>query len=81
VSFRFGGANARYAELAYWTGVRPGGFRRYAESAESWSLAAAPPASGGSPQTYYQGLAFQKLGNRRKPKLCSKVWCKRGRMS
>ena len=62
VSFRFGGANARYAELAYWTGVAQEGAGDMRKAAESWSRAAAPPASGGSPQAYYQGLAFQKLG-------------------
>ncbi len=62
VGFGFGGANARYAELAYWKGVAQEGSGDTQKAAESWSQAAAPRESGGSPQAYFQGLAFQKLG-------------------
>ena len=76
VSFAFGGANARYAELDYWTGVAYAGSGDTRKAAESWKRAVAPPepvpqrrtsqsgrvAAGGGVQVYYQGLAFQKLG-------------------
>jgi tetratricopeptide (TPR) repeat protein len=70
------GANARETELAYWTGVAHEGSGDTQKAAESWKRAVAPPApsadrranpsgrtaAGGSAQAYYQGLAFQKLG-------------------
>jgi tetratricopeptide (TPR) repeat protein len=76
VGFAFGGANARYAELAYWTGVAQEGSGDTQKAAESWRQAAAPPepapqrranppgrvAAGDNAQTYYRGLAWQKLG-------------------
>ena len=72
----FGGANARDTELAYWTGVAYEGSGNTRKAAESWKRAVAPPepaaqrrpnqfgriAAGGTAQAYYQGLAFQKLG-------------------
>jgi len=77
VGFAFGGANARYAELAYWTGVAYEGSGDVQRAADAWERAAAPPepapqrragqlgnaATGGSAQAYYQGLALQKLGD------------------
>ncbi|MGB7759532.1 MAG: DUF5107 domain-containing protein [Bryobacteraceae bacterium] len=75
VGFGFGGANARYAELAYWTGVAHEGSGDAQNAAESWARAVAPPepapqrrayqpgsAAASSAQAYYQGLAFEKLG-------------------
>jgi tetratricopeptide (TPR) repeat protein len=76
VSFAFGGANARYAELAYWTGVAHDGSGDTQKAAESWKRAVAPPepapqrranqpgsvSASRTAQAYYQGLAFQKLG-------------------
>ena len=63
----FGGANAnaRDTELAYWTGVAYEGAGDTRKAAESWKRALAPPsrmADSRSAQAYYQGLAFQKLG-------------------
>ena len=63
----FGGANAnaRDTELAYWTGVAYEGAGDTQKAAESWKRAVAPPrrmADSRSAQAYYQGLAFQKLG-------------------
>ncbi|MGD0047423.1 MAG: tetratricopeptide repeat protein [Bryobacteraceae bacterium] len=62
--------------IAYWTGVAHEGSGDTQKAAESWHRAVTPPepaprrranqpgnaAAGGSAQTYYQGLAFQKLG-------------------
>jgi tetratricopeptide (TPR) repeat protein len=71
----FGGANARAAELAYWTGVAYAGSGDTQRAEESWKRAVAPsgpaPArrpgrsndsASGKAQDYYRGLAFQKLG-------------------
>jgi len=58
----FGGANARTAELAYWTGLAQEGAGDARQAAESWKRAVTPPVAGSSAQAYYQGLAFQKLG-------------------
>ena len=74
------GANARETELAYWTGVAYEGSGDTRKAAESWNRAVAPhepgagrrgnqfgpTAAGGSAQAYYQGLAFQKLGQTEK---------------
>jgi len=76
VGFGFGGANARQAELAYWTGVAYEGMGDARKATESWKSAVAPPGVGperrsnpsgriapfGSAQTYYRGLAALKLG-------------------
>ena len=61
----FGGANARESELAYWTGVACEDAGENQKAAESWQRAVAPRrrmAAGVSAQAYYQGLAYQKLG-------------------
>ena len=61
----FGGVNARDSEIAYWTGVVYEGSGDTRKATESWQRAIAPPrrvAAGVSAQSYYQGLAFQKLG-------------------
>ena len=60
-----GGANAREAEIAYWTGVAYEGSGDAQKAADSWKRAVSPPgriAAGGTAQPYYRGLAFQKLG-------------------
>jgi tetratricopeptide (TPR) repeat protein len=80
MGFGFGGANARDAELAYWTGVAYEASGDTERAAASWKRAVAPPEpgaqrranqmgrvpAGGSAQGYYQGLAFQKLGQTEK---------------
>jgi tetratricopeptide (TPR) repeat protein len=72
----FGGANARSAELAYWTGVAYEGSGDARKAADCWKRAVAPPqpgtdrranqigrgTTGAGAQTYYQALALQKLG-------------------
>ena len=66
-----GGANARDTEIAYWTGVAHEGAGDTRKAADSWQRAVAPPermVAGGSAQAYYQGLAFQKLGQPEKAK-------------
>jgi tetratricopeptide (TPR) repeat protein len=62
VGFGFGGVNTRHAELAYWTGVAQEGSGETQKAAESWERALAQREPGASAQTYYQGLAFLKLG-------------------
>ena len=66
----FGGPGARDAELAYWTGVAYEGSGDNQKAVESYERAVgrtvAPRRSGGSAQAYYQGLAFQKLGQTEK---------------
>ena len=80
MGFGFGGANVRYAELAYWTGVAQEGLGDRQKAAESWRRAAAPPEpaparrggpggntpAGGGAQAYYRGLALEKLGETEK---------------
>jgi tetratricopeptide (TPR) repeat protein len=62
----FGDANVHESELAYWTGVAYEAIGDTRKAAESWRQAAAPPRrmadSRSAAQAYYQGLAFQKLG-------------------
>jgi tetratricopeptide (TPR) repeat protein len=62
----FGDANVHGAELAYWTGVAYEGSGDTRKAAESWKRAVAPPQPPADrrtiAQTYYQGLAFQRLG-------------------
>jgi tetratricopeptide (TPR) repeat protein len=79
ISFEFGGANARSAELDYWTGVAYAGSGDTQRAEEFWKQAIAPPDAGverrairsgnaasGNAQSYYRGLAFQKLGQEEK---------------
>ena len=79
MSFGFGGANPRAAEIAYWSGVAFSGSGDRERAKASWMRAIAPPdpapvrranqangAAAGSAQTYYQALAFQKLGQEEK---------------
>ena len=79
MGFGFGGANARAAELDYWTGVAYAGFGDTKRAEESWMRAVAPPnavpdrptnrannVASGSAQAYYRGLALEKLGQEEK---------------
>jgi tetratricopeptide (TPR) repeat protein len=71
----FGDANVHGAELAYWTGIAYEETGDTLKAAESWKRAVAPPGPGadrrvsqvgridiGNAQFYYQGFAYQKLG-------------------
>jgi tetratricopeptide (TPR) repeat protein len=60
----FGGPGTRDAELAYWIGVAYEGAGETRKAVESYERAAARAVGPrrGSAQAYYQGLAFQKLG-------------------
>jgi tetratricopeptide (TPR) repeat protein len=75
MSFGFGGANPRSAEINYWTGVAYAGSGNKQRAEESWKQAVAQPgpaparrpgrssdAAYSKSQDYYRGLAFQKLG-------------------
>jgi tetratricopeptide (TPR) repeat protein len=76
MGFGVGGPNPRYAELAYWTGVAYENSGDSQKAADSWKRAVTPPEpmpgrranplgngqTVGNLQTYYQALAFQKLG-------------------
>jgi len=54
------GANARTAEIAYFTGLAYDDMGDHAKAADSWNQAANGGAGGA--QSYYRGLAIQKLG-------------------
>ncbi len=62
LGFGFDGANPRYVEIAYWTGVAYEGSGEAQKAVGFWKRAAVPPAPSTGPQAYYQGLAFEKLG-------------------
>ena len=62
MSFGSGGGNARYAELAYWTGVAQVGCGETQKARESWKRAVTPAEPAANAQAYYQGLAFERLG-------------------
>jgi tetratricopeptide (TPR) repeat protein len=80
VSFEFGRANTRKSEIAYWTGVVHQGSGDTQGAIECWKEAVASFESGkgsdatqsgevpvaGGVQSYYQGLAYQKLGQEEK---------------
>jgi len=79
MSFGFGGVNARWAQLAYWSGVAYAGSGDTERAEESWKRAVARPdaalerrtnrsgnAASGNAQAYYQGLAFERLGQEEK---------------
>jgi tetratricopeptide (TPR) repeat protein len=66
------GAGARNAEVAYWTGIAYESMGDHQKALESWRRTQAPaapeggrrggPRMGSGAQSYYQGLALQKLG-------------------
>lgn len=72
----FAGNAARTAEVANLTGLAQEGLRDGARAREPWNRAAAPAQSGGGrgagtgggPQSYYQALCLQKLGQADKAK-------------
>jgi len=76
------GGGMRDAEVAYWTGVAYEGLGDHQKAVEAWHRAEAPGLGGagrrggqmapgnpmGGVQTYYQAMAFQKLGQSDKAK-------------
>jgi tetratricopeptide (TPR) repeat protein len=66
------GVNIHDPEIAYWTGIAYEYSGETQKAAESWKRAVARPqqsgnaAAGASAQTYYQGLAMEKLGQEEK---------------
>lgn len=83
VGYGTSAGNPRYAELDYWTGIAYAASGDKAKAAECWQLAVAPPPASTAraasmagnvqenytAQAFYQGLAFQQLGQPEKAQL------------